>query len=344
MIRGVQGGLTLQKAGQYSYKGSFVSATPEQAVAYLDVHLRLYKESEIDKALRVLTVEAETLEQQVAETEEQLNATDEALLAFKQENLEGLPEQSGELYGQLIELGARKTELSAELTKAQNDLALSRKQLKREDPEIEARIEEARPFAAGITDLKRKIASMQSKGLGEQHPSMVEAREELAALESLRDQTLKHGTTKIVKSKNPVYKSFRLAVDEAETKYKNVMAELGGINKDLNKTSGLVEKLPRLQAEYSELLRSYDVTESTHAELFKQLKAVRVRLDLERAQAAARYDIVTPPNVRPVSKIVTILMRAAMGFFAGLFFGVGLGVLRDVRRIVNRRIAAARAR
>jgi len=34
---------------------------------------------------------------------------------------------------------------------------------------------------------------------------MIEAREELAALEALRDQTIAHGTTKIVKSKNPLY-------------------------------------------------------------------------------------------------------------------------------------------
>ncbi|MBL4683511.1 MAG: FHA domain-containing protein [Nannocystaceae bacterium] len=341
-LRGVVAGLEFQKAGQFIYKGSFTSSTPEGAVKYLDVHLRLYKESEIEKALRVLVVEATTLEEQLAETEEQLSATDEALLAFKQENLDGLPEQSSDLYRQLIELGTRKTAMSAEVAKAQNELALSRKQLKSEDPLIEARIQESIPFATGIADLKKKIALMRSEGKGEQHPMVGRAKEELAALEALRDQTIAHGTTKIVKSRNPVYKSYRHAVDEAETNYENTMADLGAVTKDLVKTEELVQKLPRLQAEYSELVRSYDITEKTHAQLFSNLKSVRVRLELERAQAAARYDIITRPNVRPVSKIFTILIRSGMGLFGGLIFGIGLGVLRDLRRIVGARLAARR--
>lgn len=339
-MRGVQAGLEFQKSGQFSYKGSFTSATPEKAVEYLDVHLQMYKESEIEKALRVLLVEAETLEQQVAETEEQLNATDEAMLAFKQENIDGLPEQAGELFRKMIELDSRKTNLSAEVTKAQNELSLSRKQLKREDPEIRARIEESRPFAVGIAEQKRKIATLRSQGAGEQHPDILKAKEELAALESLRDNTIAHGTTKIIKSKNPVYQNYRHAVDAAETNYKNSVAELSAINKDLTKTEGLVEKLPRLQAEYAELLRSYGATEKTHALLFQQLHSVRVRLELERAQAAARYDVITPPNVKPVSKIFTILLRSGMGLFAGFAFGLGLGLFRDARRYLSARLAA----
>jgi len=342
-LRGVQASLEFQKVGQYSYKGAFTTGTPEEAVDYLDVHLKLYKDSEIEKALRVLMVESQTLEQQVADTEEQLSANDEALLAFRNENLKGLPEQAGERYRQQIELGSRKSTLSAEVQKAKTDLARARKQLGRSDPEIESRIQASKPFSTGISQIQRKIASMEAAGKGDQHPAMVEAREELAALEALRDQTIAHGTTKIVKSKNPLYTGYRNAVDDAEANYKNAMADLGAVTKDLKKTEELVEKLPRLQAEYAELTRTHEVTEKTHQVLFQKLQQVKVRLQLERAQAAARYDVITAPNVKPVSKLMTIVKRVAIGLFAGFAFGLGLGVLRDLRRILSARLAARRA-
>lgn len=342
-LRAVQKSLTFAKGGQYTFKGTYTAPTPEIAVDYLEVHLKLYKESEIEKALRVLTAEAETLEQQVAETEEKLAADDEAMLAFKQENLDGLPEQAGEQLGRMIELESQKTMLSAQVTKAQNDLKFSKKQLNREDPEIESRIKEAEPFAAGIAEAKKRIAQLRAGGAGELHPDLVEAKEQLAALEALRDQTIAHGTTKIVKSKNPVYKNYRTAVDQAETNYKNAVADLNAVIKDLGKTEEIVEKLPRLQAEYAELTRSYEATEKTHTELFTQLQSVKVRLELERAQAAARFDVITPPNVKPVSKIFTILLRSGIGLFAGFFLGIGLGIIRDLRRFISARLAATRA-
>ena len=105
---------------------------------------------------------------------------------------------------------------------------------------------------------------------------------------------------------------------------------------------GMVDKLPRLQSEYADLTRKSEAIQKTYDELFQQLNASRIRLDLERAQESARYEIITPPNVKPVSRLKVLLKRGMIGVIMGMMLGIGLGVLRELRRYLAVRLAAVR--
>lgn len=341
-IRGVQAGLEFNKVGEYTYQGAFSAATPEDAIAFLDVHLELYKEYELDKALKVLRSEVATLETQLAQAEEQLNSTNQAILAFKQEHSEGLPEKSSFLLQRVLELSVQRSQALGDVTRSSAEALVARKALKSEDPELEARIEESRPYAANIAEVDRKLAQARSEGKGPEHPDVKNFEEEKRTLEKLRDQVLTEGTSKVIKSKNPAYKNARTQANEAEAAQRVAQAELARITKDLEETEGMVDKLPRLQAEYSDLTRKQQAVQKTYDELFQQLNGSRIRLDLELAQESARYEIITPPNVKPISRLKVLLTRGAMGVFAGLFLGIGLGALREFRRYIAARLAAAR--
>lgn len=341
-IRQIQAQLQFTKSSQFTYQGSFDAPTAEQAIQFIEVHLKLYREAEIEKALKVLLVEAETLDKQVAEAEERLNTTEAALTAFKQENSEGLPEQSAEIYRRLIELGASRTSAMSDLAVASADVKTSRKRLKSESPEIESRIEESRPYAEAIAQSKKELAALRAAGKGEQHPSVVEAKQKLSAYEALRDEVMERGSTKIIKSKNPIYQNARNSLDEAEAAYTAQQSKLGLITKDIERFRELQEQLPRLEAEYSDLTRSYDANQAQYTELLNKLTTTRTQLEIEQAQAAARYDIITPPNVKPVSRLGTIIKRALIGGMLGLFFGIALGVIRDLRRFVAARLGTVR--
>lgn len=341
-IRGVQSALEFNKVGEYTYAGAFSASTPEDAIAFLDVHLELYKEYELTKALKVLLSEVATLETQLAQAEEELNSTNQAILAFKQEHSEGLPEKSTFLLQRVLELSVERSRALGDVTRSSAEAQVARKALKSEDPEIEARLEESRPYAANIAQVDRELAQARSEGKGPEHPDVKRLEEEKQTLEALRDQVLSEGTSKVIKSKNPAYKTARTQATEAEAAQRVAQAELSRITKELEETEGMVEKLPRLQAEYSDLTRKAQAVQKQYDELFQQLNASRIRLDLERAQESARYEIITPPNVKPISRLKVLLTRAAAGLFVGLFLGVGLGGLREFRRYIAARLAAAR--
>lgn len=341
-IRGVQATLEFTKVGEYTYQGAFAAPTPEEAIAFLDVHLELYKDYELDKALKVLLAEVETLQTQLTQAEEQLNSTNQAILAFKQEHSEGLPEKSSFMLQRVLELSVERSRALGDVTRSSADAQVARKALKSEDPELEVRIEDSRPYAASIAEADRELAQARSEGKGPEHPDIKRLEEQKRTLEALRDKVLQQGTTKIAKSKNPAYKSARMQANEAEAAQRVAQAELARITKELEEMEGMVDKLPRLQSEYTDLTRKALAIQKTYDELFQQLNASRIRLDLERAQESARYEILTPPNVKPVSRLKVLLKRGAVGVFLGLFLGIGLGVLRELRRYLAVRLAAVR--
>jgi uncharacterized protein involved in exopolysaccharide biosynthesis len=226
------------------------------------------------------------------------------------------------------------------VTRSSAEAMVARKALKSEDPELEARIEESRPYAANIAQVDRELAQARSEGKGPEHPDVKRLEEEKQTLEALRDQVLTEGTSKVIKSKNPAYKTARIQATEAEAAQRVAQSELSRITKELEETEGMVDKLPRLQAEYSDLTRKAQAVQKSYDELFQQLSGSRIRLDLERAQESARYEIITPPNVKPISRLRELLKRGAMGVFVGLF--LGFGALREFRRYIAARLVAVR--
>ncbi len=343
-IRTIQRRLEFQRTGEFSYTGAYSAPTTDEAIQFLEVHLRLYLETEIEKALKVLVVEVDTLEQELAQAVQEMSATDQALLAFKQEHSDGLPEQAGQLYEELIALGSERGRAASEVARASADLRLTKQRLKSESPIIESRMEMARPYEGAIADLKRKLAEAKASGKGTAHPDVVSLKDQLTELEKLRDDVIANGTgtTKVLRSDNPLYKDARLQADAAEAAHTVASSELARLTNDLERTKKIVAKLPELQAEYSELQRSYDAVKKVHANLFEKLTASRIQLEMERKSAAARWDVITPPNVQPVSRVKTVAIRGAAGAAAGFFFGLLIGIARDLRRAIASRLASNR--
>lgn len=328
-----------QHRNQITWEGSFDAETAEEARQFLDAHLEVFVDSEIEKTLQVLSVEVGTLEAKLGEAEDELQATEQAILAFKQENTEGLPDQAQQFYQELIGLGTDRGRAASEVARTATEVKLSRRRLKSEAPLIESRIEMARPYEETISDVKRQIASAKASGKGTQHPEIVALKAQLKSLEKLRDDVMANGTTSVVRSKNPIYESARRAVDDAEAAHKIAQSELGRLTNDMKRTEKIVRELPGLQAEFSELSRSYEATQAIHNNLFEKVTSSRIQLEMERGQASARYDIVVPPNVRAESPTLTMIKRGAAGTFLGLLFGIGLGMLRDLRRMIAARLA-----
>ncbi len=340
-VRAIQKRLEFQRTGEFSYSGAFDAATAEEAIAFLEVHLRLYLKQEVDKTLKALVLEVETLEQRLRETEESITATEQAVLSFRKEHTKGLPEQAQELASNLIALGTERGRAASEVARTSAELRLSKQRLKSESPIIESRLEMARPYENTIADVKRQLAEAKAAGKGNQHPEVVALKSQLKQLEDLRDDVMQNGTgTDIVRAKNPLYKDARLQADAAEAAHAIAVAELNRLTNDIERSQEIAEQMPELQAEYAELVRSYEASKKVHDALFEKLSASRTQLDMERASVTGRFDVIVPPNVKLTPWIRTLAIRVGAGLIAGFIFGIFLGMLRDLRRLVAARLAA----
>ncbi len=346
-LRKIHDSLTFKQANRREakdvYEGSYKAKTADEALEYLRVHLKIFVDTEIEKAMKVLQVEVETLEKKLEQADEDLNATEQAVMAFRQEHSEGLPEQAQAMYQELMTLRSAKGATAGQVTRASELLRSSKKKLKSQAPELQSRIELARPYEESIAEVNQALAEARAAGKASQHPDVIKLKRQKASLEKQRDDVLKNGGSKIVKEANPLYEGRRDAKTDAEAELRIAQSQLGRLTNDMERAKKLVDALPRLQREYAELTRSYDATNAVRKRVFDNLESSRIQLDLERASAAARYDITMPPNVEPVSKVKTLVTRAGILGFLGFGFGVFLGLLRDLRRVIATRMAAQRA-
>lgn len=342
-LRKVRDSLVFKQANRRQakdvYEGSYQAATADEALEYLRVHLKIFIDTEIDKAMKVLHVEVETLEKKLKQADEDLSATEQAVMAFRQEHSEGLPEQAQAMYQELMTLRSAKGATAGAVTRASEQLRNRRKQLKSKAPELQSRIDLARPYEDSISEINRSLGEARAAGKASQHPDVIKLKRQKASLEKQRDEVLKNGGSKIVREANPLYEGRRDAKDDAEAELRIAQSQLGRLTNDMDRAKKLVAALPRLQREYAELTRSYEATTAVRKRVFDNLESSRIQLDLERASAAARYDITTPPNVEPVKKVKTIVTRAGALGILGFGFAVFLGLLRDLRRVLATRMA-----
>ena len=342
-IRNVHNSLVFKQANRRvakdAYEGSYKAATADEALEYLRVHLKIFTNTEIDKAMKVLRVEVETLEKKLKQADEDLSATEQAVMAFRQEHSEGLPEQAQAMYQELMTLRSAKGATAGAVTRASEELRNSRKQLKSKAPELQSRIDLARPYEESISQINRSLGEARAAGKASQHPDVIKLKRQKTSLEKQRDEVLKNGGTKIIRESNPLYEGRREAKDSAEAELRIAQSQLGRLTNDMDRAKKLVAALPRLQREYAELTRSYDATTAVRKRVFDNLESSRIQLDLERASATARYDITTPPNVVPVNKVKTIVTRAGALGILGFGFAIFLGLLRDLRRVIATRMA-----
>lgn len=329
----VQGRLNFASVGPpmpNTYRGSFSAPTGEEAVRFLETHVKLYLESEIEKTLKVIKAESDFLAEQLNETEKELRRTESELLEFKKENIDGLPEQARQYYDLLFDLKRQESSASMEIVKLRAELQMSSDRLRLEQPLVESQIRETQPYQEALLQVNRELAEARSSGKDSEHPDVIQLERRKEELERLSKER-KKSDADVVRRRNPNYDALQNELHRLEVAERVAQNESGRVKSDMARIKSIVDRLPELEATYSELTRSYDATKALHTRIFEQLKATQLQLELEKASAAARYDIITPPNLEYLPRDKAIAKRSALGFMAGLALGLALATIRRLR-------------
>lgn len=342
-LRAVHGSLAINRANRKDaadvYEGSFRAATRDEAVEYLRVHLAVFLEAEIAKALGVLEAEVQTLESQLAKADEDLGATEQAVMAFRQEHRENTPEQALSIYAEMHALRQTKGELQGLVNEARETVGVKRKSVNSTAPLVERQLDRATTFDQAIVDVERELAALVASGKGPQHPRVLALGREKDALQKRRAAIMDSTDGAIAKERNPAYDDRRLAKAEAEAQLRVARADLSRVSRQLEAAERRVAAMPRAQREYAELTRDYETTQGLRKRIAESLESSRTQLELERASAAARYDVTVPPHAEPMSKAKLLVTRMGLLGVLGLVLGVMLGLARDLRRVVVARMA-----
>jgi pSer/pThr/pTyr-binding forkhead associated (FHA) protein/uncharacterized protein involved in exopolysaccharide biosynthesis len=338
-----KGAMALDAAGRDTYEGKYSHRDPNFAVEVLRHHVENFLATEIKKNLTVQQAAVDFLASQVKDRERELIHMEEELKKFKAVNLERLPEYANDHVSNREALMARKLELGAVMSKANLELAQARKRLSEEAPLLTKRAESVSPFEQSLIDVKKKLGEARGKGLGSQHPEVVALVKQEVELQKMAEQARASEVTGIAREGNAGLIALRNQVGDLEVASKAAGAELGAVNEMLSRQNSIVGDLPEIEARYAQLTRSYNVSKDIHAKLFGELRDSQLKLDLERASAKARYEVVEPPETGGVQIRKLFLSRTLLGIGVGLALGAVIAAFLELRRYLRSRKAVSTA-
>jgi polysaccharide chain length determinant protein (PEP-CTERM system associated) len=193
--------------------------------------------------------------------------------------------------------------------------------------------------AAGQGDTASRIRETQARldelllNFTDKHPDVIAARQTLAELNARRAselQALQRGDVSAFTSggatANPVYQSIQLALNQADVEIASLRRQLGDHQSRVADLRRALDTMPKVEAQYAQLNRDYDVNKTQYTALLTQLEKAKLGQEADTS-GSVRFEIVEPPNAEyhPVAPHRSLLVLAVLAVSVGI--GAGLAYL-----------------
>ncbi len=336
-VRGTTYSLEFKTLAIGNYLLSYHNKSADVAERFLAAHVKNFLEYEIGKAISVVKSEADLLRKQYEENEDQLRALEAKMRDFKERHLNSLPETA---MGQIASRAALVTQrdlLAAQLDRARQELALARKQLGSGVATATVQQNRTLPYQQSLLQVRQDLVNARAQGFADSHPDVVKLKAKEAEAERLLAEAKAQEVTDRDRLVDATHQQMANRVAELEVVVNSTGNELGMVEGRLAETSKIAASMPKVEAEYADLLRRMDAAKALHGSLHERLKAKELQLDFERASVAARYEVMRQPHAFPVSKTGAALKRAGMGAGAGVALGIGASAAFWLFRYSRRR-------
>ena len=282
------------------------------------------------------------LETQISDYETRLRAAEDKLADFKKQNVGAMPTEQGGYFTRL------QTEMDA-VKAAQTTLSVA--MTRRAELDRQLRGENAVTVGSTLTsstgghgstsagDTLSRIHETQARldelllNFTDKHPDVIAARETLAELNSRRAaevESLRRGDPDALANSgaapNPVYQSIQLSLNQADVEIATLRRQLGDHQSRVTELRRALDTMPKVEAQYAQLNRDYDVNKTQYTALLTQLEKAKLGQEAD-TNGSVRFEIVEPPNAdyRPVSPNRSALVLAVLAL--ALACGAGLAYL-----------------
>jgi polysaccharide chain length determinant protein (PEP-CTERM system associated) len=287
------------------------------------------------------------LETQIKDYESRLRAAEDRLADFKKLNIGAMPTEQGGYFSRL------QTEMDA-VKSAQTALSVAisrRDELDRQlhgESAVTTATAPSAPVAGapGANDSLSRIREAQAHldelllNYTDKHPDVIAARQTLAELQARRAQeleSLRRGDANAVANSgataNPVYQSIQLELNKVDVEIASLHRQLADHEGRVAELRRALDTMPKVEAEYAQLNRDYDVNKTQYTALLTQLEKAKLGQEAD-TNGSVRFEIVEPPNAEyhPVSPHRVILVLVV--FVAAIGVGVALACLIQMLRPV----------
>ncbi|QSR18297.1 XrtA system polysaccharide chain length determinant [Novosphingobium sp. KA1] len=265
--------------------------------------------------------------QQLRQREKELESAEQRRTAFEAQH----PELAQGGVAVVQRLDASRTQLrdvEADLIAAQSALAAMDGQLS----SIPRTIPGAGGGGAGaaLSRAQADLASMRARGLTDNHPDVIAARNQIAALRGPAAQEAASGSG----TPNPAYSSLQSIRAERQASVQALLARKAGLQSDIASLTASAIQDPELATQAQRINRDYDVLKDQYDKLLQDREELRLRGEVKTGREAVKFQVVDPPTSprKPVAPNRPLLLLGVLiaGIGGGCVAAFALGKVRSV--------------
>ncbi|MBC2650865.1 chain-length determining protein [Novosphingobium flavum] len=284
----------------------------------------IFREENLAGGRGEMTETLEFMNQQLADRQKQLEAAEQRRSAFEAQHPE--LSQGGASLIQRLE-GAR-TELrglDADIAAAQSALAAINGQLAGTPQSLTG------PGAGGgarsaLAEALGQLAALRSRGLTDNHPDVIAARNQVAQLRTLAANEGPGGGMP-----NPAYSSLQSIRAEKQANLQALITRRAAALADQARLTGQQVANPEASAEAQRISRDYDVLKQQYDKLLQDREQLRLRGQVENERSAVKFQVIDPPSTprKPVAPNRPLLLMGVLvvGLGAGMAGAFAVGQL-----------------
>ncbi|MFT4100288.1 MAG: Wzz/FepE/Etk N-terminal domain-containing protein [Burkholderiaceae bacterium] len=334
------------KGGQGNlYTIEYQDGSPAAARKVVQSLLDIFVESNLGDKRRDAEQARKFIEDQITVYEKRLVDAETALKEFKLRNLAIMPNLAQDYVSRSNEAQREVSNARLELRQAEFSRDAVRSQLSGEKPMISSSDPSAPMQQRRATLLETRVAALRERlddmllRFTDSHPDVINTRRLLAELEQQMEAERRAaqaapsaGDAPIPISSaipNKVYQDLRMALTDADAKVAAQRARVADAERRYVEIQEMAKLIPRVEAEYAQLNRDYDVNKNNYEQLVSRRESAQMSGSMDSSAGVGEFRVVDPPRATttPVWPDRPMLLVGVL--LASIAAGIGVAFLRD---------------
>jgi polysaccharide chain length determinant protein (PEP-CTERM system associated) len=338
LFKDMESRVSLQGAERENlYTISYQHSNPDLAKRVVQALLTIFTESSLGGTRKDLSSSQKFIDDQLKSYEAKLQEKEKALEEFKRRNVGSMPGQGGDYYSQVGTLNTTLEQAKLELNEALN----RKKQLETQLQDQEETVTAPVPVTPTTTALDGRIAALQTQldnlrlRYTDLHPDIIRTKQLIERMQEQKQQEERQAKSQspaALKAQNPIYQQLTIAIAEADANAASIRTRVEQLEKKRSDLLKAVDRIPQIEAEYTQLMRDYGVLKQNYAQLLSRRETAAISSDVESKTDTVDFRVIDPPRVpnKPVWPNRPLLVSAVPlgGLGAGAALAFLLGQLR----------------
>jgi polysaccharide chain length determinant protein (PEP-CTERM system associated) len=316
------------------YVISYRNPSPQTAKNVVQSLMTIFVESSLgDKRLDTRSA-MKFVDEQTKAYEDSLQAAEDRLKQFKLKYLGVTGQGNLDYFSRLSKLKDDIDNARLELSAAEQSRDAYKAQLAGLAPVYLP--DQQQQTAIAVPEIDARLAAQKSKldellrSYTEEHPDVVGTRRVIKQLEEQKKQeieAMQKAAAAAGKSSdtsfdtNPVYQQMKVSLADAEANVASARAKLNAYEAQFAQLKAAAKLVPQAEAEYSQLMRDYDVQKKTYETLLSRREAATMGVGVQDT-GGTQFRVIDPPRVLPdpvpPTRLMLIILAIAVSLLAGL--------------------------